>query len=490
MDSEPGIGEALPFATPGLIDYPGHMSEGRATGMLEVGELRELVRRGEIETVLAVFPDLYGRLVGKRITGHFFCDEVLGQGMHACDYLLACDMEMDPVPGYRFASWEKGYGDICCRPDLTTLRRAAWLERTALVICDVYDEAESQLVSVAPRTILKCQLDRASAAELSPMGGSELEFFVLRETYESAYRKGFDHLEPYGWYVEDYHTLQGFKTEGLIGAIRRHLDQSGIPVEFSKGEWGPGQHEINLRYANFLEMADRHTIYKQAAKEVAIQQELALTFMAKLDEQYAGSSMHLHSSLWSLNEGLPLFDGGAGPAGADDAQLSDHCRWWLGGLMQHARACTLLFAPYVNSYKRFRAGSFAPIAIAWAHDNRTTGFRLLGRGPSLRVECRIPGADANPYLAFAATLAAGLDGIANHTEPPEEFRGDAYAAQELPTIPKTLPEAVAEFESSALFRQAFGADVVDHLTHFARTEQRKFDETVTTWERRRFLERA
>ena len=278
--------------------------------------------------------------------------------------------------------------------------------------------------------------------------------------------------------------------EGLVGAIRRHLDASGIPVEFSKGEWGPGQHEINVRYADFLEMADRHVIYKQLAKEVALQQGLALTFMAKLDERYAGSSMHLHSSLWSLENGAPLFAAAGDVAGGDPRELPDAFRWWLGGLMQHARACTLLFAPYVNSYKRYRAGSFAPTGIAWSYDNRTAGFRVVGRGPSLRVECRMPGADANPYLAFAATLAAGLDGLAKHIEPAAMFRGDVYAADGLATVPRTLGEAVAEFEASALFREAFGEAVVGHLAHFARTEQRKFDEAVTTWERRRFLERA
>ncbi len=459
------------------------MAARQATGWMTEEELLGLVERGEIETVLAVFPDLYGRLVGKRITGHFFCEEVLAHGMHVCDYLLACDMEMDPVPGYQFTSWAEGYGDVRCVPDLGTLRRATWLERTALVLCDVYVEEKDELVAVAPRSILKRQLARAAALGFEAMGGSELELFVLRETYESAHRKGFDNLEPFGWYVEDYHTLQGFKTEGLIGAIRRHLDASGVPVEFSKGEWGPGQHEINLRYANFLEMADRHVIYKQAAKEIAIQQGLAVTFMAKLDERYAGSSMHLHSSLWSADTREALFAG--------DAQaLPDRCRWWLGGLMRHARACALMFAPYVNSYKRFRAGSFAPTKIAWAYDNRTVGFRIVGHGPSLRVECRIPGADANPYLAFAATLAAGLDGIANHIEPGAAFRGDAYAAAELPSVPETLPEAIAEFGASALLREAFGADVVEHLLHFARTEQRKFEEVVTTWERRRFFERA
>jgi glutamine synthetase len=457
--------------------------------MLTESELVRLVRSGEIDTVLTVFPDLYGRLVGKRITGHFFCHEVLGHGMHACDYLLACDMEMDPVPGYKFASWADGYGDIHCVPDLSTLRRASWLDRTALVLCDVLSEEQGTPVSVAPRSILKRQIDRAAKAGFRAMGASELEFFILRETYESAQQKGFQQLETFGWYVEDYHTLQASKTESLIGAIRRNLDGSGVPVEFSKGEWGPGQHEINVRYADFLTMADRHVIYKQLAKEVAIQQGLAITFMAKFDERHAGSSMHLHSSLWGIDSGAALFSGNP-PLTGDLSLLPDTFRWWLGGLMHHARACTLLFAPYVNSYKRFRAGSFAPTGIAWSYDNRTAGFRVVGSGPSLRVECRIPGADANPYLAFAATLAAGLDGIAKHIEPPAMFRGDVYAAEGLPVVPKSLPEAIDEFEASPLFQEAFGPEVVEHLVHFARTEQRKFDEVVTSWERQRFLERA
>jgi len=474
-------------------------------GRLSENELRALIRRGEIDTVLAVFPDLYGRLVGKRITGRFFLESILGHGMHACDYLLACDMEMDPVPGYRFASWADGYGDVRCIPDLTTLRRAAWLERSAIVLCDVLEEERDSPVSVAPRSILRRQVERAAARGLRAMGASELEFFILRETYETAFQKGFDNLEPFGWYVEDYHTLQGTKAEVVVAAIRNEMEASGVPIEFSKGEWGPGQHEINLEYADFLEMADRHVIYKQGAKEIAIRQGLAITFMAKPDERYAGSSMHLHSSLRSLDKDEPLFLAqSSGPSSAQSAAISlksgagkggeenypDLFRWWLGGLIRHAKACTLLFAPYVNSYKRFRAGSFAPTRIAWSVDNRTVGFRIVGRGPSLRVECRIPGADGNPYLAFAATLAAGLDGIEKKIEPPPMFRGDAYAAQDLESVPSTLPGAIAAFEASDLFREAFGPEVVEHLLHFARTEQRKFDETVTTWERRRFLERA
>ena len=455
------------------------------TGMLTEAELRDLVTRGEIDTVLVVFPDLYGRLVGKRYDAGFFCAEVAAHGMHACDYLLACDMEMDPVPGYRFTSWEKGYGDVRCRPDLATLRRAAWLERTALVLCDVHADADGSLVDVAPRSILKRQLERAAAAGYVPMGASELEFFILRDSYEQAQAKGFDRLTTAGWFIEDYHTLQGFKVEPLVGAIRRALVASGVPVESSKGEWGPGQHELNVVYASFLEMCDRHVIYKQAAKEIAIQQGCAVTFMAKFDEQLAGSSMHMHSSLWADGGARAAFDAPAPSPGV----LPDLCRWWLGGLMRHARACALLFAPYVNSYKRFRAGSFAPTAIAWAHDNRTAGFRIVGHGPSLRVECRIPGADANPYLCYAALLAAGLDGIERKLDPGAAFAGDAYRSAELPRVPHTLADAIRELEASAFAREAFGDAVTDHLLHFARTELASFEAVVTDFERARYFER-
>ncbi|OQY24869.1 MAG: glutamine synthetase [Anaerolineaceae bacterium 4572_32.2] len=456
-------------------------------GKPDLDTLREMIAREEIETIITAFPDLYGRLIGKRIAGPFFVEEVIEHGVHVCDYVLTADMEMDPVPGYRFASWEQGYGDIHCRPDWNSLRLATWLDKTAIVFCDVYDEDAGDLVEIAPRTVLKRQMERAKDLGFLPMGGAELEMFIFQETYESARQKGFQNLQPFGGYIEDYHILQGTREEPLIGAIRRHLDRSGVPVEFSKGEWGAGQHEINVRYADFLEMSDRSIIFKQVCKEVAMQQSLAVTFMAKWHENAAGNSLHIHSSLWD-QDGRSLFAGNGKLPGLPTG-ASDLFRWYLGGLMAHAREVSLFFAPTVNSYKRYRAGSFAPTSIAWAYDNRTAGFRIVGHGDSLRVECRIPGADANPYLAFAATLAAGLDGIQNQTEPPPAFDGDVYAASELPRVPASLNEAIREFESSTFVRRVFGDQVTDHYLHFARTEQRKFDETVTTWERARFFER-
>jgi glutamine synthetase len=457
-------------------------------GRLHRDQLEEAIRRGEIDTVITVFPDLYGRLVGKRITGRFFLDEVADQGMRVCDYLLACDMEMDPVPGYGFTSWETGYGDLHCVPDWSTARRASWLQNSALVICDCVDE-DGGPIAVAPRSILRKQVERAAERGFVAKAASELEFFVFGDSFESAGEKRYDDLRTFGRYVEDYHVLQGTKVEPLVGEIRRQCDASGIPVEFSKGEWGPGQHEINLRYAEMLEMADRHVIYKHAAKEIAWAQNLAITFMAKWDQEQAGNSMHLHASLWDRSDEA-LFAGDGDPIPGSRARPSPLFRHWLAGQLEHARANTLFFAPYVDSYKRYVAGTFAPTAIGWAFDNRTAGFRIVGSGSSLRTECRIPGGDANPYLAFAVTLAAGLDGIERELEPPPIFEGNLYEAEDLPQVPHTLGEAIEAAESSELLRKTLGDEVLEHYLHFARTEKRKFDETVTTWERARFFERA
>ena len=454
-------------------------------GMLDTEMLKDLVSKDEIETVIAAFPDMYGRLLGKRITGDYFVNDVLDGELHACNYLLASDMEMEPVQGYSFASWSKGYGDFRILPDLSTLRIADWLERTAIVLCDVYYEHDDSLVEVAPRSVLKKQVERAVQRGYLAKGASELEFYLFKDSYEGAVQKKFMDLEPYSAYIEDYHILQGTREEFVVGAIRRHVDRSGIPVEFSKGEWGPGQQEINLRYTDFLEMADRHVLYKHAAKEIAWQKGCSITFMAKWDERYAGSSMHIHASLWK--DDIPLF---ADDQNTGDVYGSATFRWFLGGWMSHIREIFAFYAPYPTSYKRYVSGSFAPTKIAWSYDNRTVGFRVVGRGPSLRIECRAPGADANPYLAFAATLAAGLDGVEKQIEPPPEFSGDAYVAGELPSVPLSLEEAASELDKSKWVRGVLGDDVVEHYLHFFRTEQRKFNEVVTNWERARYFERA
>jgi glutamine synthetase len=456
-------------------------------GRIDIEALKRLVADGEIETVIAAFPDMYGRLVGKRITARFFVDEVIDHGIHACDYLLACDMDMDPVPGYAFTSWAKGYGDFRPIPDFNTMRIASWHQKTALVLCDVYLDGKDELVPLAPRSILRKQLERAAERGYSAMGASELELYVFKDSYETVAQKGFINIEPIGRVIEDYHLLQGTKEEHVIGAIRSHLERSGIPVESSKGEWGPGQQEIGLRYTDLLEMADRHSIYKHAAKEIAWSLGHAITFMAKWDERYAGSSCHIHASLWDAKGRKALFDGkeSLGPI-----RCSKLFRYFLGGWMAHIRELFAFYAPYPASYKRYVAGSFAPTGIAWSYDNRTAGFRIVGHGSSLRIECRAAGADANVYLAFAATLAAGLDGIENRIEPPAAFEGDVYAARELQQVPHSLNESIAALDKSKWAREVFGIDVIEHYLHFFRTEQRKFDSVVTDWERRRYFEQA
>jgi glutamine synthetase len=452
-------------------------------GRIDFEQLKRLVAEGDIDTVLVVFPDMYGRLVGKRIVGRFFVEE---SEIHACNYLLACDIDMDTVQGYQFTSWAKGYGDFRPVPDFNTMRVASWLDKTAIVLCDVFEEKGDDLVPYAPRGILRNQLARAAKMGFTAMGASELELYVFKDSYEEVAKKSFVNLEPIGRLIEDYHIFQGTKEEFLIADIRRHLERSGIPVESSKGEWGPGQQEIGLRYTDLLEMADRHTLYKHAAKEIAWKHGHSVTFMAKWDERYAGSSCHIHASLWD-KDGKPLFQGeeSLGPV-----KCSPLFRWFLGGWMAHIRELFPFYAPYPSSYKRYVPGSFAPTGIAWSYDNRTAGFRIVGHGPSLRIECRTAGADANPYLAFAATLAAGLDGIANKIEPSDAFEGDVYKAQELPQVPHSLPEAIVALEQSAFARQAFGENVIEHYLHFFRTEQRKFDAVVTDWERRRYFEQA
>jgi len=461
------------------------MASPEITGMLTLEELETQVAAGEVDTVLAVFPDLYGRLLGKRIAADFFLEETVAHGLNACDYLLTVDMEMDVVEGYKFASWDQGYGDLHCVPDLATLRRISWLDRSALVFCDL--EREGAVAAVSPRAMLRAQIARLAAAGYEARCGSELEYYIFAETYDSARQKGFEGLETFGGYIEDYHMLQGTKAEGLNGAVRRHMAASGVPVETSKGEWGPGQQELNLRYADPLEMADRHVLYKQGFKEIAWQQDLAVTFMAKWRTDLAGSSMHLHLSLWDRDSETGVF-AGATPCGP--VCVSSEFLHFLGGWMAHAPALTPFYAPYPNSYKRYVSQSWAPTALGWGYDNRTAGFRVVGSGDSVRIECRIPGADANPYLAMAATLAAGLDGLQSKTAPPALAEGDTYEAQDLQRLPVNLREATDELEGSDMLREALGSDVVDHYVRFFRVEQSRYDAAVTNWERERYFERG
>jgi glutamine synthetase len=453
-------------------------------GLLSLDDLIRHIEAEQIDTVIAAFPDLYGRLVGKRFDAHYFVEVVAKSGTHACDYLLTVDMEMEPVPGYELANWQKGYGDVHLVPDMGTMRKATWLEKTALVICDVKPDHHPELLWHAPRSMLQKQILNANQLGFAAMAGTEVEYFIFQETYRKAHDSSFKNLTAASTYIEDYHILQGTREEKLNAAARRHLNHSGVPVECTKGEWGCGQHELNLRYASILEMADRHTIYKHCLREIADSLEMSVTFMAKFAADQAGSSCHIHISLW--RDGKNAF---AGEHDLHGVHCSDEFRWFLAGWMRYAPEMMVCYAPTVNSYKRFQSGSWAPTKLAWSIDNRTAGFRVVGHGSSLRIECRIPGADCNPYLALAASLASGLAGIREKLEPVEPVLGDIYHTEGVARVPATLRDAIELWDTSDLAREAFGADVAAHYTHFYRTEQAAFDRAVTDWERQRYFER-
>jgi len=460
---------------------PARRSEGTAKLTLE--QLVRQLKAGEVDTVIIAIVDLQGRLMGKRLTGPYFLDHV-DEGLHACDYLLAMDVDNDPLPGFKFTNWGTGYGDMHGHPDLTTIRRLPWLEKTALILCDV-ETMDGRPVDVSPRQVLRRQVDRARKLGFNPRTASELEFYLFKDTFEAAAGKGYQNLEPYGRYIEDYHILQGTKAEWFNRQIRNGMEAAAVPVENSKGEWGFGQQEINLRYTDALEMADRHVVYKNGVKEIAALNQVAVTFMAKWSMEQAGSSFHLHSSLWDVRSDKALFHAN----GAEPHGMSALFKHYLAGQIALARDFAYFYAPYVNSYKRYQATSFAPTSVIWGYDNRTCGFRIVGHGPSLRVECRIPGADANPYIAFAATIAAGLYGIENKLELPPEFKGDAYTTKGLPRVPTNLTEALERLEGSEVARTALGDDVVEHYAHAGRMELARFDAVVTDWELRRNFER-
>jgi glutamine synthetase len=446
-------------------------------------ELQTAIGTGAVDTVLVVFPDLQGRLVGKRVTGGFFLERVARGSIEACNYLLAVDVDMTPLPGYRAFNWEQGYGDFSAVPDLGTIRLVPWLEKTALVLCDLVDEHSRAPIEVSPRRVLQRLEEQAAAQGLTVNIGAELEFFLFKESYAEAAAAGYQGLTPHSDVIEDYHILQTSRDEYLIRAIRNGLDAAGVPVEFSKGEAGKGQHEINLAYATATEMADRNTIYKNAAKEIADQHGRSLTFMAKYDMDEVGSSCHIHSSVWDADNATSLMWDDAAPQ-----HLSDTFRHWLGGLVHASRELSLLFAPTVNSYKRFQPDSWAPTAVAWGLDNRTCGLRLVGHGQGYRVESRIPGADVNSYLAFAGVIAAGLWGIEHRLDPGEPFVGNAYTDPDVAHIPSTLVEAIELFRGSEVARWAFGDEVHHHILNTAEQEWASFNRAVTDWERRRNFE--
>lgn len=447
-------------------------------------DLKKDVAEGRIDTVLAVQVDMQGRLMGKRFQAQYFVESAYEE-THSCNYLLATDMEMETVSGYKSTSWEKGYGDYTMKPDLSTLRRIPWLEGTAMVLCDMLDHHTHEEVPHSPRAILKKQVKRLEAMGMKAFMATELEFFLFNQTYDDARQSGYRDLNLVSAYNEDYHIFQTTKEEDVMRAIRNGLQGAGIPVENSKGEASAGQEEINVRYAEALTMADRHAIIKNGCKEIAWSRGKAITFLAKWNYTAAGSSSHVHQSLWSL-DGKPLFFDPNGRYGM--SKLMEH---YVAGLLAHAGEITLALAPYINSYKRFVAGTFAPTKAVWSKDNRTAGYRLCGDGTKgIRIECRVGGSDLNPYIAFAALLAAGIDGIEKQMELEDPFSGDAYGAAGVREVPKTLRDATDMFTNSKLLRDAFGDDVVDHYTRAARWEQEEYDRRVTDWEVARGFERA
>jgi glutamine synthetase len=460
-------------------------------------ELFAAIERGDIDTVVMAFPDLQGRLVGKRTTGRFFLEQVAEHGTENCDYLIATDFDDVAVPGYQFASYDLGYGDMLARADFATIRITPWVPKTALVLCDLFSVKTGEPIRVAPRQVLRDQVIAAQRMNLEPMIGSEIEFYLFRDSYEEIHARGHRDLTPHSPFMEDYQIAQTTRDEYVVGEIRRGLEAAGIPVEFSKGEAGRGQHELNLAYTRALEMADRNMVYKTAAKEIAAGLGRSVTFMAKYDFAETGSSCHVHSSLWHLSEGAvrgSAFDGGDGvPGGASHHHapaLTDHFRMYLAGQLAAARDFSILWGPTVNSYKRFQPGSWAPTAVAWGIDNRTLGYRVVGHGAATRVECRVPGADANSYFAFAGTIAAGLYGIRHRLQLPDAYQGNGYDAKDLPRIPATLAEAADLWERSDIARECFGDDVHHHLLTMARHEWATFNGAVTDWERTRYFERA
>ncbi|MAY62850.1 MAG: glutamine synthetase [Rhizobiales bacterium] len=453
-------------------------------GNLTIQELKKAAQAGEIDTVLACAIDMQGRLVGKRFTARFFLESAVDE-THCCNYLLANDIDMEPVPGYKAASWNAGYGDFTLKPDEKTLRHIPWLEKTAMILCDIQDHHTHEDLPHSPRGMLKAQLKRLEERGWLAYFASELEFYLFSETYDSAREKNWKSLKTASPYIEDYQIHLTTNEEAVMRAIRNGMEGAGIEVENSKGEWGPGQEEINVRYADALTMADQHVILKNGCKEIANQQGKAISFMAKYNYDLAGNSSHIHNSLWSKDGKTPLF-----LDKDDEFGMSKLMRSWVAGQLKYAPDFTWFLAPYVNSYKRFQAGTFAPTKITWSRDNRTAGFRLCGEGTkAVRIECRVGGADLNPHLAFAALIASGLAGIDEGLDLPRPSEGDAYGDGSLKEIPNTLRAAIDTLTGSSMLKSAFGEDVIEHYAHTARWEQLEYDRRVTDWELHRGFER-
>jgi glutamine synthetase len=452
-------------------------------GLMTFDELKASVADGFVDTVLACFVDIQGRLMGKRFHAANFV-ETSFEETHCCNYLLATDLEMATPDGYASTSWQSGYGDYVMKPDLATIRPVPWLEGTAMVLCDILDHHDYLPVPHSPRAILKKQIARMEALGFEAKMATELEFFMFEQSFDEVSKGGFHNLRPISSYNEDYNILQTTKEEGVMRPIRNHLYAAGVPIENSKGEAEAGQEELNIRYARALDCADYHSIAKHAIKEIAWQNGRAVTFLSKWDKDRVGSSSHVHQSLWK--DGQAAFADAFGPHG-----MSNLMRHYMAGLIKYAPDYTYFLAPYINSYKRFTKGTFAPTKTVWSVDNRTAGFRLCGEGTKgVRVECRIGGSDLNPYLAQAVMLAAGIKGIEEKLDLPAATTGDVYEDAKAADIPQTLRAATETLRSSAFLREALGDDVVDHYIRAAEWEQEEFDRAVTDWEIARGFERA
>ncbi len=450
--------------------------------VLTFEELKAAVSDGSVDTVLVCLVDMQGRLMGKRFVARHFVDSAWEE-THCCDYLLATDLEMATPDGYASTSWQSGYGDYVMKPDLNTLRPVPWLEGTAMVLCDILDHHTHEEVAHSPRAVLKKQVARLEAMGLAAMMATELEFFLFEKSFDEIRKEGFRSLEPISGYNQDYHILQTTKEEDIMRPVRNYLVAAGVPVENSKGEAETGQEELNIKYAPALETADHHTIAKHAVKEIAWQKGRAATFLSKWHRNKVGSSSHVHQSIWKDGKSA-FFDAN------DELGMSALMRNYLAGLLKYAVDSTYFLAPYVNSYKRFQKGTFAPTRIIWSVDNRTAGFRLCGDGTeAVRVECRIGGSDINPYLALAAQIAAGVKGIEEALELVPPAKGDAYGGSS-GMIPQNLRDAREALEGSAMLREAFGDEVIDHYCRAAGWELEEFDRVVTDYEIARGFERS
>jgi len=447
---------------------------------MNLKQLTAQIKQGTIDTVIVAFPDVFGRLIGKRFTGEFFINNVAKHGTHGCNYLLTVNIEMDPMDGFKLANWDKGFGDFEWRPDISTLRLVPWQTASALILCGLHHH-DGRPVDEAPRTVLGKQVELLGKKEMICNVASELEFFLFNTTYHDAFTADYRGLTASSDYRIDYHTMQTARDEAAFRRVRNQMIEAGVAIESSKGEWGRGQHEINFAYGQPIPMADMHVVFKQGVKEILAQEGRAVSFMPKYSVTEPGNSCHIHASIW--RDGTNLFWDAKRETG------SKFFRQFLGGLIKYSRELCYFFAPTINAYKRFQAASWAPTKLAWSRDNRTTGFRIVGHTNSLRIENRMPGGDANPYLAFAATIAAGMAGVEENLDCGEPYEGNAYVDANLTALPRTLHEATDLLAGSELARKVFGDAVVEFYVHTARLEVEAFDNAVTDWERQRYFER-